>query len=432
MKKLLCGFTILLYGASCFAQTIIPLDSVFAMAERNSTHLKLSESAIAIKESTVDAAKNAQLPSVDISLAAKYFCNATIWDRNFSNKNTSDLPEFGNDFALQASYVVFAGGAIKNSIQKSELEAEVAKLSYERNRIDIRFLVASNYLNLYKLYNQKIVFENNTEQINEVIRQVKAKLDAGMALDNDLTRYELMRQNLKLALIEVENNISIINQHLTITLGLPDETVIIPDSSVQQLGMQPILNNNFYDQAIDNRSEIKIQKLNKTIAEKDITLAKSDRLPSVALIGSDYLSGPILVEVPTINKNLNYWYVGVGVNYNLGSLWKSKKNIEIAETALTTANLAYDAEIEQTKTAVHTAYVKYSESFEKLATYQKSFELASQNYSVINNRYQNDLVLITEMLDASNMKLNAELQVINAKLDVVYQYFNLLRETGIL
>lgn len=430
MKKFLCGVFILLFSASCFAQTVIPLDSVFAMAERNSTHLKLSESAIAIKESAVDVAKNAQLPSVDVSLAAKYYGNATIWDRNYTNKITSDLPEFGNDFALQASYVVFAGGAIKNSIEKSELEAEVAKLSYEKNRVDIRFLVAGNYLNLYKLYNQKTVFESNIEQTNEVIRQVKAKLDAGMALDNDLTRYELMLQNLKLALIEIENNISIINQHLTITLGLSDETVIIPDSSVQQLGMQPILNNDFYQKAVDNRSEIKVQELNKTIAEKDVSLAKSDRLPSVALIGADYLNGPILVEVPTINKNLNYWYVGVGVNYNLGTLWKSKKNIQVAQTALTTANLAYDAEMEQTKTAVHTTYIKYSESFEKLATYKKSFELASQNYAVINYRYQNDLVLITEMLDASNIKLNAELQVVNAKLDVVYQYFNLLRETG--
>ena len=436
MNRFLCSLVVLLFSVSGFTQTkteqTIPLDSVFAMAERNSTHLKLSKSAIKIKESAIDVAKNAQLPSVDVSLAAKYYGNATIWDRNFTNKTTSDLPEFGNDFALQASYVVFAGGAIKNSIEKSELEAEVAKLSYEKNRIDIRFLVAGNYLNLYKLYNQKKVFENNIEQTEEVIRQVKAKLNAGMALDNDLTRYELLRQNLELAVIEIENNISIINQHLTITLGLPDEVVIIPDSTVQQLGMRPILNNNFYQKAIDNRSEIKVQELNKTIAQKDVTLAKSDRLPSVALIGADYLNGPILVEVPTINKNLNYWYVGVGVNYNIGSLWKSKKNIKVAQTALTTANIAYDAELEQTKTAVHTAYVKYSESFEKLATYQKSFELASQNYSVINNRYQNDLVLITEMLDATNMKLQAELQVVNAKLDVVYQYFNLLRETGTL
>lgn len=436
MKKFLCGLVVLLYGEFGFTQIkieqVIPLDSVFAMAERNSTHLKLSESAIKIKESAIDVAKNAQLPSVDVSLAAKYFGNATIWDRDFSNKITSDLPEFGNDFALQASYVVFTGGAIKNSIEKSELEAEIAKLSYKKNRTNIRFLVAGNYLNLYKLYNQKTVFKKNIEQTDEVIRQVKAKLNAGMLLDNDLTRYELLRKNLELAVIEVENNIRIINQHLTITLGLPDETVIVPDSSVQQLGMQPIQNNNFYNKAIDNRSEIKIQGLNKSIAKKNIMLAKSDRYPSVALMGADYLTGPILVEVPTINKNLNYWYVGVGVNYNLGSLWKSKENIKVAETALATANFAYNAEIEQTKTAVHTAYIRYSESYEKLATYQKSLELATQNYSVINNRYQNDLVLITEMLDASNMKLQAELQVINAKLDVMYQYFNLLRETGTL
>ncbi|HPF52732.1 MAG TPA: TolC family protein [Draconibacterium sp.] len=437
MHKITYFLTLLMLGSRlCFGQQqskqVIPLDTIFSLSERNSTHLKLSEVAIGIKEAAVEVARNSLLPSIDVDLSLKHYGDGKISDRNFSNITDAPIPDFGNDFSLQASYLVFAGGAISATIEKSTLETEVAALSHEKNRVDIHFLVAGHYLDLYKLYNQKQVFEKNIEQTDEVIRQVEAKLSAGMALDNDLTRYELLRQNLKLSLIEIENNISIINQHLVITLGLPEETVILPDSSVQLVGEQRVLDNNFLQTALDNRQEIQIQNIKKQLAQKNITLAKADLYPSVALVVAEILTGPILVEVPPINKNLNYWFAGVAVKYNIGALYKSKKNIALAEKAYVASNIAYDAELEQTATAVHSAWVKYSEAFEKLATYKKSFELADENYSVINNRYKNDLVLITEILDASNMKLNAELQVINAKLDVVYQYFKLLRETGTL
>jgi transposase len=39
----------------------------------------------------------------------------------------------------------------------------------------------------------------------------------------------------------------------------------------------------------------------------------------------DKLEGPITIEVPPINKNLNYWYVGVGVKYNIASLYKATR-----------------------------------------------------------------------------------------------------------
>lgn len=413
-------------------EKIIPIDTAFAMAGRNSTHLHLSKSVTETAHKAVDAAKNMRLPSLNVEIAAMYLGDGSIMNRDFTHAQNAPIPHFGNNFSLEASYVVFAGGAISTTIEKAELEAQVAALAHEKNSMDIRFLVAGHYLNLYKLYNQKKVFQKNIEQTNELIRQVKAKLSAGMALDNDLTRYELMQQNLELAIIEIDNNISILNKHLCITLGLPSETTILPDSSVQNIENLPLLNAGVMNDAIAQRPEIKIHSLKKDLAEKDVRLAHADKYPSFAIIGADHLNGPITFEIPPVNKNFNYWYLGVGISYKLESLYKSGKNIALAKTAYNTAELAYQAEIEHTQTAVHEAQTNYAEAFDKLQTYRKSFQLATENYNVINNRYKNDLVLITEMLDASNMKLKAELQVVNAKLDVVFNYFKLQREIGTL
>ena len=56
---------------------------------------------------------------------------------------------------------------------------------------------------------------------------------------------------------------------------------------------------------------------------------------------------------------------------------------------------------------------------------QKSVELARQNYQVVNNRYLNQLALITDMIDATNMKLDAELGEVDARINIAYAYYKM-------
>lgn len=51
--------------------------------------------------------------------------------------------------------------------------------------------------------------------------------------------------------------------------------------------------------------------------------------------------------------------------------------------------------------------------------------LAQQNYEVVNNRYLNQLALITDMIDASNMKLDAELNEADAYINIAYAYYKM-------
>ena len=52
-------------------------------------------------------------------------------------------------------------------------------------------------------------------------------------------------------------------------------------------------------------------------------------------------------------------------------------------------------------------------------------ELATQNYDVVQNRHQNQLALLTDMLDASNMRLSAEMDLVNARIQLLYNFYKL-------
>ena len=111
-------------------------------------------------------------------------------------------------------------------------------------------------------------------------------------------------------------------------------------------------------------------------------------------------------------------------------MFKSKKNVDLARAQQIITTETRDVIEEQTEIAIHNDVTRYKESFEKLQTFEKSLQLANENYRIINNRYTNDLILITEMLDASNTRLNAELQLVNARINIIYNYYKLQRTIG--
>jgi outer membrane protein len=431
-SRIVILFALFLAWQSIGAQTAktFTLAEVYELAITNSKQLKIAQTEAETAQAATQSARTAMTPSLDISLSTSYIGNGFITDRDFSNYQRVEMPHFGNDFGIEASQVIFAGGAISTNIKKNKLEEQVAQLNYDRNKLDICFLVTGYYLDLYKLNNQREIFQKNIEQTKLLIEQIKSKESQGMALSSDVTRHELMLQNLNLSLIEVENNSKIINQQMVVTLGLPAETTIIPDSSVLELDLNTLMLDSLNQLASKNLPELKMAALNKEIAAKELRIAKADYYPQIALVGANNFNGPILIEVPTINKNFNYWYVGVGLRYNIASLYKTSKKVHIANQKQAAAEYSEALALEHTQVRVHSAYTKFRESMEKLTVYETSLRLADENYRIINNRYLSELVLITEMLDASNTKLNAELQVVNAKLDVIYNYYRLQREIG--
>ena len=89
------------------------------------------------------------------------------------------------------------------------------------------------------------------------------------------------------------------------------------------------------------------------------------------------------------------------------------------------AEQSYIVAAEQLNNQVQQAYTYYQQAFVELETQQKSVQLAGQNYQVVNDRYLSQLALITDMIDASNIKLDAELKEVDARIGIIFAYYRL-------
>ena len=413
-------------------ELVMTLDEMYALADANSKTIKIFETALAGAEQDVSVARNAYLPNVDVSASASYNGNVWVADRDFSNGQNFTAPHFGNEFSVEASQVVFAGGAIHNNIKALEIQKQISEWNLAEQRQQVYFLLAGYYLDLYKYRNLLVVYDRNMEQTMEVIENMRAREAAGVALDNDITRYEVQYQNLSYKRTELISSIDICNNKLVTMLALPSQTEILPDTTLLSQRMMRSEEVEFQDRAVEYSPDLNRSRLTIDLLERQKKTVRAGYMPKLSIIAGDNLKGPITYEIPKLDNNINVWYVGIGLNFRIGNMYKIPKQMARLRTSLTRARNELALAEENVALDVRAAYVHYLDSFELLKTQEKSLQLARENYEVIANRYANDLVLVTDLVDADNLRLAAEVQYVNAQINVIYNYCKLLYETGTL
>ncbi|MBQ9189983.1 MAG: TolC family protein [Bacteroidaceae bacterium] len=401
------------------------MEQLFATAEAHNASVQAAQTAVEEAALGVEAARAAWRPDVEATAAVSYMGNVKIWDRPLKNKFTAATPHLGNNFALMARQTVYSGGAITSGIRLAKLGREMAEAEAEENRQRVRFLLAGHYLQLHNLRNQQEVFDQNIALAQTLISQTRRRAEQGIALSNDITRHELQVEQLRLGRARVEDAQRIISHQLATALGVDSAVSILPQDDFTTALCPQDGEGTWQQMANAHHTGLLKAALGTRMAEQKVQLERSERLPKVALVAEDHFDGPVTFEIPTLDKNINYWYVGVGVSYNFGSLWKNNKRLRQARTALTRSRQEQRVAAEGVENAIQAAYTDYLTAFTELRTQEKSVELAAQNYRIIQNRYENGLALVTDMTDAANVKLNAELALVSARINVIYNYYQL-------
>lgn len=426
-KRLIMAVALATVGIQVFhAQNSRPLDihNLFTLIDTHNSSVRVSKTSIEAARHDVDAAKSQRLPDINAQLSASLIGNALLTDRNFSEVHGLHSPHFGNQFIIDASQTIYSGGALTAGIRMSELGLEKAGIASELTIQQQRFLVLSQYLDLEKIANREQVVKSNIELTKRIISDIKERHRQGVALKNDITRYELQMQTLQLELTKLRNQRSIVNHQLCVSLGIATSDSIVPTERVADKTFTRDAEAQWQFAAMSSPT-LRMAAVDEQMAGQKEKLAKSELLPKVAIVAQNNFNGPITFELPPVNKNLNIWYVGVGISYPVSSLFKSNKKLRAARVAVRKAQEQKAVAKEMVGNQMQAAWTNYQQSYVELQTQQKSVELARQNFEVVNDRYINQLALVTDMIDASNMRLDAELAEVDARINIAYAYYKM-------
>lgn len=423
-----------LFFSATSAQTSerkMTLDEVIQLALENHTQLKLSKENINIAKQQTKIAELQKLPSVTASANAFYLGDALLLDKDLSTVATLTMPHFGNTYSVQASELIFKGGLVKKSVEMTELRAQLAELDYENDTQNIKFLVTSAYLDLQKIINQKNVYLNNSKLATERLENVKKFYKQGMVTRNEIIRGELLLKNLQQGILVLENNRAALNYQLATAIGTYPEVLIQPVNSMSATPEMQLLQY-YLDLAHQNHPILKSAQTGINIANKNIEIIKTDKMPTIAAFGGYNMARPVTSSIPAKDLYTNTWQTGVSISYNIDNLYKTKEKEQLGKYQLSQAKNALVLQQQNLDIQTNAAYLKWQEALQQAQLYKESEALANENYRIIEAKYLNQLALQADMTDATNAKLEAELLYANSEINVQYQYYNLMKTTGTL
>lgn len=406
------------------------IEDVLASVASSNKDVRAQRSRHAVDVQEIAVAESARLPQINASLDLNYLGDGTVIDRDFSKSMRDKLPHFGNTLNVSLYQPVYQGGAITAGIKMARLNAELSQIGVDQQTDASAIEVLSSYFNLVKMQNLRKVYVENIDVTEKLIDHMKERYSQGTALHNDITRYELRLSTLNYELQCIDNSISVLNNNLVSLLGLDADAQIMPVCH----DIEPEIPDEQYWLSLTGASSSELRAIDKSreIAETGLRLDRAARLPKIGIVIGDQLLGPVTFEIPAINKNYNAWFAGVSIKYELSSLWTApkkerKRQLEIAAVS---DNRAAVSDLLVRK--VHESFIALQQARQMLATEKVNVHLANENYSVVNTRFENDMALLTDMLDASVAKLDSEIRLVNARINILLAFYQLKFISGTL
>lgn len=400
---------------------------MFEIADRHNAEIAAADASTEVARREIETTKATRLPQIGVSLSLSYLGDGTILNRDFSHPTRDPLPHFSNTLSVELYQPVFTGGAISGGIEIAERRAALADISRDGTRAEIRMKLVANYLNLAKCRNLLAVYNENIGLTRRLLKEMQARHGQGIVLKNDITRYELRLSSLGYDSLEIANSARICNSNLVSLLDLDADTEIITDINAVPTDEYRTPTDIRQWQSAAGTHAVRLRAIDaeRQLAETSRRLAKAEYMPKIGIVAGDNFLGPVTFEVPALNKNYNAWFVGVNVKWNVSSLFTANKAVRKADSEIRHAVSRHEAAIDETGRAINETYTLYTQALARLDIERKNLQLANENYTIVSRRFDNQLALLTDMLDASNARLDAGVRLVNASIQAIYYYYQL-------
>lgn len=401
----------------------LSLDELFRLGTDNSLQLKASKIQETISEDQQKTALTNRLPNVQVGARAGVLGQPVIFQKGMSHPIRPETPDWSQNYNIELTQPIYQGGKIQYNIRKADLEKQIAVLNTTNDQAEIKLVLLQQYMNLFSYYKQLDVLTRNIEESERRLKDIIKMRKEGVVTRNDEIRSELQLTNDRLAYQEAENSITIASQQLDILLGLDESLLISPDTTLLY-NTNVLLDYDAYVQlAYENYPAMQIARRNIQLAENDIKLTKANYLPSLSLYAGNTLARPVSTSLADMYNN--NWNIGLSLSYNLSSLYQNKHRMHEARQVVRFRHNAEEQLMQDIRMHIKSAYLRHKEALDRVDALKLSVKQAEENYRIVQNRYLNQLSILTDLLDASSVRLEAELQLTVARAQTIYTYYEL-------
>jgi outer membrane protein TolC len=427
-------YTFLVFALICILSYVataqprsLSLHEALGLTLANNRELKISALDIDKSQQQIQVAKSQQLPAVGISgLVSHYFQSPVFF--GFGNNTTGNdkIPygRFGgNDQISAALYIVqpIYNAGTQPGIQSAKLQERQNRLVVTGRQTDIAALLKQTYIQVLVLH-ERVKLQNESLARNQkALNDAKSLLAQGRALRVDTLRAYTSVKNLEPDLLKLTYAIEVGKQQLKTLMGIDSlQQIELSDSLIVPSADKLLQEDDVYNEAKQQRADLKVLDMGQQIAEQQIRLASSAMKPVVSL-NAQYL-------LQTQTSQFNYFnayypstpFVGAQVTVPIFNGYSNKAKVKQAKIEKDQSVLRSQNAYEQLKAEVKQVVANVNETSARIVTSANVKQTAALSYDITQYRYAKGVASRLELTDAELALTTAQ----SNYLEAVYDYLS--------
>ncbi|MFV0224788.1 TolC family protein [Empedobacter falsenii] len=399
------------------------LQALINQGLQNNLDIRSALQNIAVAEAYAKQGKAGYLPT--LSVGPKYSFTESSKNTPFDAMMT-DRSQNQYELSGNLSWEADIWGKIRSNQRASAATYLQTIEAHKAVKTQIVASIANAYYNLLALDEQKRILDKTLINREQSLETTKALKEAGSVTEVAVNQTEAQLYSVKSMLVDVENGIKLNENVMSILLGTNPQSINRTNLASQQVNQT--LSVGVPAQLLENRPDIKAAEFGLMNAFENVNIANASFYPSLTISATGGVQG---IDIDKLfNAQSLFASVIGGLTQPLLQQRRLRTQKEVALANQENALINYKSKILNASKEVSDALYTYDAATKKVEYKQKEYQLYNQAITYSEELLNYGMANYLEVITARDNGLNAELNVVDAKLTSLSSMVELYRAVG--
>ncbi len=329
--------------------------------------------------------------------------------------NTFAMFRSGAVAGVVAVQPVYMGGKIVAGNKLAQVGVEAAQLQAQITERDVLLQVEESYWLVVNLQAKQTLIDATKALLDTIEIHVNEAVAAGLAINNDLLRVQLKKNEVDAMQIQLTDGIDLASRALAQSIGLDSVVVDVCLDSIEQSSILLPPSSILFPSSLP---ELDLLQEGVRAAQLKRRMDLADGLPHILLGGTYNYSN--IMKIEGIDMRGNGWkqngMLFASVQVPLTGWWETAHKLKEGSYAIEQAQLQQRDLTEKLMLRHQQAANEVHKTESLLAQMRSSAELAWHNYEIEQVNYSAGLSSITNLLEAQTLYQKAQTDLIDMQI----------------
>ena len=326
---------------------------------------------------------------------------------------------------------LFLGGSLLALNKLADINEDMMENSADLRRQAVIYATDQAFWQVVSLEHKQRLAESYLDVVKKLDSDVQKMIVEGVATRSEGLSVSVKVNEAEMTLQKVNDGIVLAKMLLCKEIGLPINTEIEVAGVSEGLSMKSEAAGLPLNVSQTLRPELRMLQNTVDMSRQATNILKAGNLPQVALMGGYAVSNPNVLN-GFEKKFGGFWNVGLLVRVPIWNWGDVAYKVRASKSATAIASLELEEARDLIELQVNQSSFKVDEAQKRLAMAQKNIEKAEENLRVANLGFQEGVITPTTVMEAQTAWLQAQSQLIDAKIEVRLSHVDMQKALGTL